>query len=216
MEDKSFYSSTFLERTVWKKAASNGRGYRGFQARRQNLHHQARARHCSFSESVHSGLCEGGPASLVVLVLLVVLVVDLEVAELVGVLGGGDDAQPVPQVVLLEVLLGEVLEVPLGKGHRRGQHDLVLLLGEGHVLAKVLRLARDLDALLEVRLEVAAVHDAVLDGVRAVDGEAQLALLRDLDAALALQLLAAGALLARLSAADLLLAGGLLGCGAAR
>merc|ERR1719264_2160533 len=160
----------------------------------------ARTRHCSVSKSAHSGLCKEGPALFVVLILLVVLVVDLEVAELVGVLGGGDDAQPVPQVVLFEVLLGEVLEVPLGEGNRGGEHDLVLLLGEGDVLAKVLRLAGHLDALLEVRLKVAAVHDAVLDGVRAVDGEAELALLGDLDAALALQLLAGGGLLARLAA----------------
>ena len=56
----------------------------------------------------------GAVQGLFVVLLLVVrfLVVDLEVTELVGVLGGGDHTQPVPQVVLLQVLLGQVLEIP--------------------------------------------------------------------------------------------------------
>ncbi len=148
---------------------------------------------------------------LVVLLLFLLVVVDLEVPELVGVLGGGHDAQPVPQVVLLEVLLGQVLEVPLAEGHGGGEHEPVLLPGEGDVLAEVARLAADLDALPQVGLEVAAVHDAVLDRVGAVDGEAQLGLLVDLGGGgLALEpLLAGGALLATLGLGP----GGLLGGG---
>jgi hypothetical protein len=146
----------------------------------------------------------------VVLLLLVILVVDLEVAELVGVLGRCHHAQPVPKVVLLQVLLRQVLKVALGERHRRRHDDLILLLGEGDVLAEVLGLSGNLDALLEVGLEVTAVHDAVLDGVRAVDGEPKLGLLAHFDAALALELLAAGTLF------GLLRAGALLGCYVAR
>ena len=50
--------------------------------------------------------------SLFVFVFLFFLVVvDLEVSELIGVLRGSDYAEPVPQVVLLQVLLGQILEV---------------------------------------------------------------------------------------------------------
>ena len=56
----------------------------------------------------------GAVQGLFVVLLLIVrfLVVDLEVTELVGVLGGGDHTQPVPQVVLLQVLLGQILKIP--------------------------------------------------------------------------------------------------------
>lgn len=47
--------------------------------------------------------------------LFFLIIVDLEVPELVGVLGVGNDAEPVPEVVLLQVLLGQVLEVPLAE-----------------------------------------------------------------------------------------------------
>lgn len=58
------------------------------------------------------------------LVLLGVLV-DLEVSERVGVLGGSDDSEEVLKVVLLEVLLREVLEVSLGEGDVGGQDESV-------------------------------------------------------------------------------------------
>lgn len=45
------------------------------------------------------------------LLLLLVGLVDLEVSERVGVLGGGDDSEEVLEVVLLQVLLREVLAV---------------------------------------------------------------------------------------------------------
>merc|ERR1719365_210858 len=140
---------------------------------------------------------------LVVLFLLIVVVVDLEVSQLVAVLGVGNHTKPVPQVVFLQVLLGEVLKVALGEGGGRGDGNLVLLPNEGDLLAEVVGFATYLDPLAQVLLEVLAVHDAVLDRVGAVDGEleGQLVLLA---ASLALQLLLAGTLLG---------AGGLLGYG---
>merc|ERR1712157_609689 len=81
---------------------------------------------------------KGEESLLVALFFLVILIVDLEVSELVAVLGGSNHAEPVPQVVLLQVLLGQVLEVPLGEGSGGGEAELVLLPHEGHLLAKLL------------------------------------------------------------------------------
>lgn len=50
-------------------------------------------------------------SGLIFLLFLLVLV-DLEVAQLVALLGVSHNPQPVPEVVLLEVLLGEVLQIP--------------------------------------------------------------------------------------------------------
>merc|ERR1712061_950650 len=129
----------------------------------------------------------------VILFLLIVVVVDLEVSQLVAVLGVGNHTKPVPQVVLLQVLLGEVLKVALGEGGGGGDGDLVLLPDKGDLLAEVVGLATNLDPFTQVLLEVLAVHDAVLDRVGAVDGEleGQLVLLAP---SLALQLLLAGSL----------------------
>merc|ERR1740131_618286 len=140
---------------------------------------------------------------LVILFLLIVVVVDLEVSQLIAVLGVGNHTQPVPQVVFLQVLLGEVLKVALGEGGGGGDSNLVLLPDEGDLLAEVVGFATNFDPLAQVLLEVLAVHDAVLDRVGAVNGEleGQLVLLA---ASLALQLLLAGTLLG---------AGGLLGYG---
>merc|ERR1719384_94458 len=128
----------------------------------------------------------------VVFFVFIILIVDLEVSELVAVLGGSNNAEPIPQVVLLQVLLGQVLQVPLGEGGGGSQADLVLLPDQGDLLAEVVGLASDLDPLVQVLLEVLAVHDAVLDGVGAVDGELESQLVL-LTATLSLQLLLAWA-----------------------
>merc|ERR1712165_293188 len=140
---------------------------------------------------------------LLVVLFLLIVVVDLEVSQLVAVLGVGNHTQPVPQVVFLQVLLGEVLKVALGECGGGGDGNLVLLPDKGNLLAEVVGFATNLDPLAQVLLEVLAVHDAVLDRVGTVDGEleGQLVLLA---ASLALQLLLAGTLLR---------AGGLLGYG---
>lgn len=54
---------------------------------------------------------------LIFLLLLFVLV-DLEVAQLVALLGVRHDPQPVPEVVLLQVLLGQILQVPARNTNR--------------------------------------------------------------------------------------------------
>merc|ERR1712109_326673 len=112
------------------------------------------------NDSVKQGLLD----LLVVLFLLIVVIVDLEISQLVAVLGVGNHTQPVPQVVFLQVLLGEVLKVALGEGGGGGDGDLILLPDKGDLLAEVVGFATNLDPLTQVLLEVLAVHDAVLDG----------------------------------------------------
>merc|ERR1719412_3008924 len=139
-----------------------------------------------------------------ILVLIVrLLIVDLEVSELVAVLGAGHHTEPVPQVVLLQILLGEVLQVSLGEGDVRSEGQLGLLSLHGELLAKVAGLAGNLDALLEIFLEISAVHDSILHWVSAVNKELDLVLLPELlhTFTLPLQLLLPG-----------LLGGGLLCC----
>lgn len=50
------------------------------------------------------------------LILLSLVVDDVVEAELVNTLGGGDDAEPVTELLLLEVLLGAVVEQWLSAG----------------------------------------------------------------------------------------------------
>lgn len=51
-----------------------------------------------------------------IFILLLLVLVDLEVAQFVAFLGVSYYTQPVTQVVLLEVLFGKILQIPLGEG----------------------------------------------------------------------------------------------------
>ncbi len=57
---------------------------------------------------------------LVVFFLLFLVVVDLEVSQLVGVLGRSNHAEPIAKVVLLQVLLRQELQVTLREWNGRG------------------------------------------------------------------------------------------------
>ena len=50
---------------------------------------------------------------LIFILFLLLILVDLEVAQLVALLGVSNDAQPVSQVVFLQVLLGQIFQVPV-------------------------------------------------------------------------------------------------------
>ena len=65
----------------------------------------------------HQFLREG---RLLISFLLFLVLVDLEVAQFKGLLGAGHHAQPVTQVVLLQVLLGQVLQVSVHSTTRQG------------------------------------------------------------------------------------------------
>ena len=78
------------------------------------------------------------------------IVVDVEELKLVLVLVGGDDTEILTKVLLLEVLLGQVLEVSLGEGDLGLNDDGVLVLGDSNGLTEVAHLAVDLDFLGKV------------------------------------------------------------------
>lgn len=107
------------------------------------------------------------------LVVLVGLVVDdVEELELVDAARGGDDAEPVTELLLLEELLGQVLEVAAGEVVVGDDLDLALaLLLDNDVVAEVVGAALDLDALLEELLEGGDVENLVGGGLRSVDDE---------------------------------------------
>lgn len=107
------------------------------------------------------------------LVVLVSLVVDdVEELELVDAARGGDDAEPVAELLLLEELLGQVLEVAAREVVVGNDLDLALaLLLDDDVVAEVVGAALDLDALLEELLERGDVEDLVGGGLRSVDDE---------------------------------------------
>jgi hypothetical protein len=105
------------------------------------------------------------------LVVLVSLVVDdVEELELVDTARGGDDAEPVTELLLLEELLGQVLEVATREGNVSNNLDLaVTRLGDDDLVTKVADTALDLDAVVEELLEGRDVEDLVARGLRSVD-----------------------------------------------
>lgn len=134
---------------------------------------------------------------LLVIVLLSV-VHDVEEAELVNALGGGDDTEPVTELLLLEELLGtttkymsvssysnvllihtkltgpnsQVLQVATRELLVSNNLNLLTTdLGDGDVVAKVTSAALDLDALVQELLKGGNVEDLVVDGLRSVDDE---------------------------------------------
>ncbi len=106
-----------------------------------------------------------------IVIFLLLVVVDLEVSELVGIVGGCHNTEPITKVVFLQVLLRQKLQVALGEGHGRREDNLVLLTPDGDLLAHVVCLASDLDPLVKVGLKVGAVHDSIFDRMRTVNGE---------------------------------------------
>lgn len=104
--------------------------------------------------------------------LLLVLLVGNNVVELEGVvtLGGGDNSDPVSELLLLQVLLGQVLEVLAGELSGRDNGDNITVGGDLDVLTKLVGSALDLDSLSEELLERGNVEDAVGGGSLAVNG----------------------------------------------
>ncbi len=84
--------------------------------------------------------------------LLLLVLVDVEVAELVGGGAGRNNVEPVADLLLLEELLRQVLEVALGEGAVSGDGELVAIAGNGDSTREVAGLAVDLDALVEEEL----------------------------------------------------------------
>lgn len=134
--------------------------------------------------------------SNLLLILLTLVVDDVVEAELVDTLGGGDDAQPVTELLLLEELLGpveqftlvsilsrslflegrrgnvQVLEVTTRERNVSDNLDLAITrLGDVDLVTEVTDTALDLDAVVEELLEGRDVEDLVARGLRSVDDE---------------------------------------------
>ena len=103
--------------------------------------------------------------------LVATLGIELEIAELVGVLVGSNDAEVVTELLLLHVLLGEVLEVALAEVDLGLNDDVSLVFADSDRAAEVAGLAIDLNAIIEEVREVIEHDDVVVDGKLAVEDE---------------------------------------------
>ena len=74
--------------------------------------------------------------------------------------------------MLLEELLGKVLEVTLGELLVGGDGDLgIITTDNGHLVSEATSATLDLDAVVKELLESSGIKDLVTGGTRAVDGE---------------------------------------------
>lgn len=114
----------------------------------------------------------GNQAIRLVLLLLTLLTNNVEELEGVLALVGGDDTEPVTELLLLEELLGQVLDVATGELLVGNDLDATIAeVGDVDLLAEVAGEAVDLDALLQEGGEGRGVEDAVVDGLGGVDDE---------------------------------------------
>lgn len=91
-------------------------------------------------------------SSLLRIVVLIIVGANSEVSQLIRVLLVGHNTDPIAQTVLLQVLLGQVLEVGLGEVHIGADVQLHLGPLEGDIVAQVVHFAIDLKASLHVFL----------------------------------------------------------------
>ena len=103
-------------------------------------------------------------------VLLLVLANNVVEPELVDTLAGADDAEPVTELLLLQELLGQVLEVAAAELLVGDDFDLAVLeVGHRDGLAEVAGAAVDLDARLQEGGECRRVEDLVVGRLGGVD-----------------------------------------------
>lgn len=79
--------------------------------------------------------------------------------------------QKITELLLLEVLLGQVLQVALGERKLSSDLDLGLVARDNDLGAKLASLAVNLDLVVKELLEVGRVKDLVLNRLPAVNGE---------------------------------------------
>lgn len=96
---------------------------------------------------------------------------DVEVFNLVTTLASCDHIQKLPQTVLLQVLLGQVLQVSLWKGNAGSNWHLAGVAWHVDLVSKVSDLALDFDSSSQVLSEVVGVENLILDGLGTVNGE---------------------------------------------
>jgi hypothetical protein len=99
------------------------------------------------------------------------LLLDVEVLDLIGGSVGCDHVQELSKTVLLEVFLGEVLEVSLGEGDVGLDRDALVVTGNAHNFSEVASPSSDFDASTQELSEIVGIEDLILDGFGAIDGE---------------------------------------------
>tara|TARA_B110000305_G_C19090650_1_gene470601 strand:+ start:282 stop:584 length:303 start_codon:yes stop_codon:yes gene_type:complete len=95
---------------------------------------------------------------------------DFEISESIGVLSGGDNSQELLQVLLLEVFLGQILQVSLGEWDFRFDNNGFFVHGDGDVGSEVTGLSFDLDLLGEEGFEILKNDNVILNWESAIDG----------------------------------------------
>ena len=112
------------------------------------------------------------PSTTLILLLLALLTNNVEELQAVLALASAHDAQPVPQLLLLEELLGQVLQVAAREVLVGDDLDATVAeVADGDVVAQVAGAAFDFDALLQKGREGAGVENAVFGGLLGVDDE---------------------------------------------
>lgn len=107
-----------------------------------------------------------------ILILIITLVNDVEELKLIDTLGGSDNTEPVPELVLLQELLGQVLKVATRKWDMRNNDDLPLtLLGDLNRVTKVTNTIVDLDPVMQEFLECGYVEDLIGGRLGSIDSE---------------------------------------------
>ena len=104
---------------------------------------------------------------------LVLLLIDVEVAQLISGLVRGDHVQPVPKLTLLQKLLGQVLQVTLAEVDVGVDGDDGTGTGNGNGIAELSGLAIHFETVLQKILKSTSVKDLVVNGSGAVKGKLQ-------------------------------------------
>jgi len=106
------------------------------------------------------------------IILLVRIVDNVEESELVDAFGGGDNTEPISQLLLLEELLCQILEVSSRELSVRSDLNLPIAeILDQHDITEVSDTVINLDLVLKELLEGGNVEDLVACGLRSVDDE---------------------------------------------
>jgi hypothetical protein len=100
-------------------------------------------------------------------------VVNIEISELVRLLAGGNNAQPITELLFLQVLLDQVFEVSLRKGGLGKNSDFSLLALELDSFTKSSSLSVNLDVLGEEGFKTSGIEDSVFNGLTAIENKFQ-------------------------------------------
>lgn len=109
-------------------------------------------------------------SNTLLVILLITLANNVVEPKLINPLAGAHNPQPIPELLLLQELLCQVLEVPSRKLEVADDLDLAVLeVGDGDVIAEVTGAAVDLDAGLQEGRKGGRVEDLVVGRLRRVD-----------------------------------------------